>query len=182
MIVRRKAIVRRKTKEVDITVEVDLDGEGCEVDTGIVFFNHMLETFAKHSGIRLRVYARGDDEHHLIEDVGIAMGEAIKRALGEKIGIERFGDAAVPMDDSIAFCAVDISGRGYLNFEGEIDENYVHFFESLSRSCGMNIYMSVKGSNSHHRVESCFKAFAMAFSKAIRVGGWRIRSTKGQLD
>ncbi len=182
MRVKRKAVVRRKTGEVDVTVEIDLDGDGYEVDTGIGFFNHMLETLAKHSGIRLRVRARGDDMHHLIEDVGIAIGDAIRRALGDKRGIERFGDAAIPMDDSIAFCALDLSGRGGLLFEGELRYEYYHFFESLCRRGGINAYISVKGRDEHHKTEACFKAFAVALSKAVRVSQKGVRSTKGGLD
>ena len=189
MIVKRKAIVRRKTLEVDVTVVVDLDDSFERVDTGIPFFDHMLKTFARYAKIGLEVIARGDldvDEHHTIEDVAIAIGEAIKRALGDKSRINRFGDAIVPMDDALAVCAIDISGRGYFVFEGNLGdsgikfENFVHFFDTLCRRGGMNVHISVKGSNSHHMMEACFKAFGLAFGKAKSFGG--VESIKGVID
>ncbi len=189
MRVKRKAIVRRKTLEVDVTVTVDLDDSFEDIDTGIPFFDHMLKTFARYARMGLRVMARGDldvDEHHTIEDVAIAIGEAIKRALGDKSGINRFGDAIVPMDDALAMCAIDISGRGYFVFEGSIGnsgirfENFVHFFDTLCRRGGMNVHISVRGSNSHHMMEACFKAFGLAFGKAKSFGG--VESIKGVMD
>lgn len=191
MIVKRKAIVRRKTREVDVTVLIDFDKSGEKINTGIPFFDHMLEGFARYSGIRLEIEAKGDldvDEHHTIEDVAIAMGSAIKRALGDKRGISRFGDAMVPMDDAIAICAIDLSGRGYFNFEGKIEnsgikfENFVHFFDTLSKNAGMNIYLSVKGFNAHHMMEASFKALGIAFGKAVRLMDREVRSLKGVLD
>jgi imidazoleglycerol-phosphate dehydratase len=192
MILKRKAVVRRKTKEVDITVLVDLDERGYKIDTGIPFFDHMLESFARHSGVKLVIEAKGDievDEHHTVEDVAIALGSAIKKALGDKRGIARFGDAIVPMDDAVAVCGVDIGGRGFLNFEGEIGdvkglkfENFVHFFDTLCRNSGINAYQSVKGFNAHHIMEASFKAFGIAFGKASRVIDKEFRSTKGVLD
>jgi len=182
MIIKRKAIVRRKTKEVDVTVLVDLDERGYSIKTDIPFFNHMLETFAKHADIKVNIEAEGDLEHHIIEDVAIALGIAIRRALGDKKGIVRFGDAIVPMDDAIAICGLDISGRGYLNFDGNMDENYIHFLDSLCRNAGINAYLSVKGLNSHHIIEACFKAFGVAFGKAIKIVDRVIRSTKETLD
>ena len=182
MIVKRKAIVRRKTKEVDVTVLVDLDEKGYSIKTEIPFFNHMLETFAKHAGIKVNIEAKGDLEHHIIEDVAIALGIAIKRALGDKIGIARFGDAIVPMDDAIAICGLDISGRGYLNFDGNMDENYIHFLDSLCRNAGINAYLSVKGLNNHHIIEASFKAFGVAFGKAIKIVDKDVKSTKEILD
>ncbi len=188
MKVRRKAIVRRKTGEVDITVVVDLDGGSCDVNTGIPFFDHMLKTFANYSSVGMKVHARGDDVHHTIEDTAIAMGEAIRRALGDKRGIARFGDAIVPMDDALAVCAVDVSGRGYFEFEGKVEdsgikfEDFVHFFDTLCRNAGLNVHVSVKGFNSHHMMEACFKSFGLAFGKAIKIVGKSVRSLKGQLD
>ena len=191
MIVKRKAIVRRKTKEVDVTVLIDLDETGMTINTGIPFFDHMLNSFANYSGIRLEIEAKGDldvDEHHTIEDVAITMGLAIKRALGDKKGIARFGDAIVPMDDAIAICAVDVSGRGYFNFDGKIEdsgikfENFIHFFDTLSKNAGINIYLSVKGFNAHHMMEASFKAFGIAFGKAIKLIDEDVRSIKGVLD
>ncbi len=191
MLVKRKAIVRRKTEEVDVTVLIDLDESGAKIGTGIPFFDHMLRSFAKYSDVRLEIEAKGDldiDEHHTIEDVAIAMGIAVRRALGDKVGITRFGDEIVPMDDALAICAVDISGRGYFNFDGKIDdsgikfENFVHFFDTLCKNAGMNVHLSVKGFNSHHMMEACFKAFGIAFGKAVRISGKGIRSVKGVLD
>jgi len=187
----RKAKAERKTKEVEISISINLDGGDYEIDTGIPFFNHMLESFAKHAGIGLKLRAKGDievDEHHTIEDVAITMGEAIKKALGDKKGIVRFGDAIVPMDDAVAICGVDVSGRGYFNFEGSIKdvkgmnaENFIHFFDTLCRNAWINVYLQLRGKNAHHMMESAFKAFAVAFSEAIRVTGEDVRSTKGVL-
>ncbi|RLI85725.1 MAG: imidazoleglycerol-phosphate dehydratase HisB [Archaeoglobales archaeon] len=188
----RKARIERKTREVEVEISIDLDGGDYEVDTGIPFFNHMLETFAEHSGVGLKLKARGDievDEHHTIEDVAITLGEAIKTALGDKKGIARFGDAIIPMDDAVALCGVDVSGRGYFNFEGSVGsvksmsgENFVHFFDTLCRNAGINVYLQLKGMNAHHMMEASFKAFAIAFREAIEEGGKNIRSTKGVLD
>lgn len=191
MRVKRKAIVRRKTKEVDVTVLIDLDESRAKIKTGIPFFDHMLNSFAKYSEIRLEIEAKGDldvEEHHTIEDVAIALGVAIRKALGDKKGIARFGDAIIPMDDAVAICAVDISGRGYFNFEGKIEdsgikfENFVHFFDTLCKNAGLNVYLSVKGFNAHHMMEACFKAFGIAFGRAVRIVGRDVRSIKGVLD
>ncbi len=182
MRVLRKGVCRRKTKEVDIYVELDLDSNGYKVETDLPFFKHMLETFARHSKVKLYVRAFGDDEHHTIEDTAIALGSAIKRALGDKRGIVRFGYAIVPMDDSLAICAIDVSGRGYFVIDGEVEENYVHFFDTLCRNSGLNVHLSVKGFNTHHKIESCFKAFAIAFKQAKEVEGKETLSTKGLLD
>jgi len=178
----RKAIVRRKTGEVDIWVELDLDAKGYRIETDLEFFKHMLETLAKHSNIKLIVRAYGDDEHHTIEDTAIALGTAIKRALGDKRGIKRFGYAMIPMDDALAICALDVSGRGYFVLDGNLHENYTHFFDTLCRNSGINAHLSVKGFNSHHMIEACFKAFAIAFKEAITLVGDDVVSTKGVLD
>lgn len=182
----------RKTDEVEVEVELNLDKSGYEIDTGIPFFNHMLESFSKHSGIALKLRARGDlevDEHHTVEDTAIAFGEAVKEALGDKKGIKRFGDAIIPMDESVAICAVDISGRGVFNFDGELKgminfkaENFYHFFDTFCRNSGLNVYLSLKGKNPHHMMEAGFKAFGIALSKAVKVVDGEIRSTKGMLD
>jgi len=182
MRVLRKAVVRRKTKEVDIYVEIDLDSKGYSIETDIPFFKHMLETFAKHSSVDLKLRAYGDDEHHTIEDTAIALGKAIAKALSDKRGVRRFGHAIVPMDDALAVCGLDLSGRGYFVIEGEIDENYIHFFDTLCRNSGMNAHLIVKGVNTHHKIESCFKAFALAFKSAIEVVDSDVVSTKGVLD
>jgi len=180
----------RKTKEVSVEVEVDLTGGEIEVDTGIGFLDHMLETFAIHSGIGLKVKAVGDlnvDEHHTVEDVAIALGRALKDAV-DKRGINRFGDAIVPMDESVAICGVDVSGRGVFNFEGEFGdttvrgENIVHFFDSFCRNSGINVYLSVKGFNSHHKIEASFKALAKALREALQKTGDDVRSAKGLLE
>jgi len=175
-------VVRRKTNEVDVFVEIDLDSSGFNVETDLNFFRHMLETFAKHSNFNLKIRAFGDNEHHTIEDCAIALGIAIKKALGDKKGIARFGYAMIPMDDAIAICSIDVSGRGYLNLEGELDENYIHFFDTLCRNSGINAYLSIKGFNTHHKIEACFKAFAIALRKAVEVVGKDVASTKGVLD
>ncbi|HID42574.1 MAG TPA: imidazoleglycerol-phosphate dehydratase HisB [Archaeoglobaceae archaeon] len=188
----RKGESVRKTDEVEVNVELNLDLPGYEVDTGIPFFNHMLESFSKHSGIGLRLHARGDlevDEHHTVEDTAITFGEAIRRALGDKKGIRRFGDAIIPMDESVAICAVDISGRGVFNFDGKLKgmidfkaENFYHFFDTLCRNSGLNVYLSLKGKNPHHMMEAGFKAFGVALGKAIKIVNEEIKSTKGILD
>jgi|Deesub1362A_J573_1020465.scaffolds.fasta_scaffold00195_54 imidazoleglycerol-phosphate dehydratase len=183
----------RKTKETEVSVELDLDSE-CEyeIKTPIPFFTHMLETFARHSEISLKVHSEGDvdvDEHHTVEDTAIALGRALKEAIGDKTGIERFGDAILPMDESIAICGVDVSGRGVFRFDGTIRgevkgfkaENFLHFFETIARESGINTYLSIKGENLHHMMEAGFKAFAVSLRKALRISGKGLRSTKGEL-
>jgi len=193
----RVGVSKRKTKEVEVSVEVNLDSidNGFEIETGIPFFNHMLESFAKHSGLGITIFSKGDvevDEHHTVEDTAISIGESLKRALGDKKGIRRFGDATIPMDESVATCALDISGRGVFNIDigGNLDgidgfkgENFYHFFDTLSRNSGINIYLSIGGKNPHHMMEAGFKAFGIALSKAVEVTGKKdIPSTKGKLD
>ncbi len=187
MIVRRKAIVRRRTLEVDIVVEVDLDGGKVFVSTGIPFFDHMLVTLGRYASMELRVEARGDLEHHTIEDVAIALGQAIKRALGDKRGIKRIGHSVVPMDDALAICAVDLSGRGVFVFEGNVGDcemrtqDFLHFFDTLCRNSGANTHLIVRGTNGHHMIEASFKAFGIAFMDAKRLDEGT-GSTKGVLD
>jgi imidazoleglycerol-phosphate dehydratase len=188
----RKGKAKRKTAEVEVDVEVNLDSAGYEVETSIPFFNHMLESFAKHSGIGLIINAKGDveiDEHHTVEDTAITLGEAIKKALDDKKGIRRFGDAIIPMDESVAICAIDISGRGVFNFDGELRsmnefkaENFLHFFDTLCRNSGLNVYMLIRGKNPHHMMEAGFKSFGVALRKASDVVDREVRSTKGKLD
>ncbi|MFP3909176.1 MAG: imidazoleglycerol-phosphate dehydratase HisB [Archaeoglobaceae archaeon] len=188
----RRGTAERETAEVEVKVDMNLDLPGYEIETGIPFFNHMLESFAKHSGIGLDLSAKGDievDEHHTVEDTAITMGRALKEALGDKKGIRRFGDAIIPMDESIAICAVDISGRGVLNYEGELGnidgfkgDNFYHFFDTLCRYSGLNVYLSVKGKNSHHMMEAGFKAFGVALKKAVQIIDDEVKSTKGELD
>lgn len=190
----RESKVSRKTNETDIEVKIDLDGSGIsDIDTGIAFFDHMLNSFSKHGSFDLMIKARGDltvDDHHTIEDVGIALGKAIGKALGDKNGIERFADVRVPMDEAIAMAAVDISGRSYLAFNalfinpdigGFNSQNVRHFFDSLIKNAGINAHLDVTGENDHHKTEALFKAFGIALKKAAKITGSGIPSTKGKL-
>lgn len=191
----RKNRLLRKTKETDIELDINLDGSGkYDVETGIQFFNHMLESFAKHSLFDLHLRAKGDldvDDHHTIEDVGIVMGQAIAEALEDKKGIRRMASALVPMDESLAMVAVDLSGRSYavmdLEFKhqkvGDMETvNVSHFLESLAMAGKMNIHARVEGQNDHHQVEALFKALARALHDATRVEHGAIPSTKGSLS
>ena len=190
----RTAEVTRKTSETDIKIELDIDGTGkYEIDTGVNFFNHMLESFSRHSFIDLKVKAVGDieiDDHHTVEDVGILLGEAFLEAIGDKKGIRRMGHAIVPMDDSVATVAIDISGRSYCNMNLEFKNDkigdmtadiLVHFFESFASSAKINIYGTVEGSNDHHKAEAVFKAFAKSIYDACKIEHDEILSTKGVL-
>ena len=190
----RTAEVTRKTSETDIKIELDIDGTGkYEIDTGVNFFNHMLESFSRHSFIDLKVKAVGDieiDDHHTIEDTGILLGEAFLKAIGDKKGIRRMGHAIVPMDDSVATVAIDISGRSYCNMNLEFKNDkigdmtadiLVHFFESFASSAKINIYGTVEGSNDHHKAEAIFKAFAKSIYDACKIEHDEILSTKGVL-
>ena len=176
----RSAKVERKTKETDITCTFNIDGEGkSNIDTGIGFFNHMLEGFTRHGFFDLDMTVRGDlivDGHHSVEDAGIVLGTAIKEAVGDKKGIMRYGSTMIPMDDALALCAVDLCGRPYLVFDcdftvekvGYLDTELVReFFYALSYSAGMNIHIKMlHGSNNHHMIEAIFKAFARALDEA----------------
>ena len=190
----RIAKVSRKTSETDIEIEMNIDGTGkYEIDTGVNFFNHMLESFSKHSFIDLNIKAIGDieiDDHHTVEDVGILLGEAFAEAIGDKKGIRRMGHAIVPMDDSVATVAIDISGRSYcnmnLNFKndkiGDLSSDVVvHFFESFASSGKINIYGTCEGANDHHKAEALFKAFAKSLYDACKIEHDEILSTKGVL-
>ena len=190
----RIASLSRKTSETDITIRMNLDGEGkYNISTGVNFFNHMLESFSKHSMIDLDVQAEGDieiDDHHTIEDVGILLGEVFSHAIGDKKGIRRMGHAIVPMDESVSTIAIDISGRSYcnmsLNFKNEkigdmTSDIVIHFFESFTASAKLNIYGTVEGANDHHKAEAVFKAFAKALKDAIKIEHNQIPSTKGIL-
>lgn len=193
----RTAKVTRKTKETDITIELNLDGSGnANIDTGIGFFDHMLEGFAKHGFFDLNCSVKGDlivDCHHTIEDTGIALGTAIKKALKDKKGIKRFGQRYLPMDETLLLCAIDLSGRPYLVFDvdfsvervGYFDTEMVkEFFYAISYGAGMNLHMKlIHGSNNHHMIEAAFKAFAKALDEACTYDE-RIKdvlSTKGTL-
>ena len=188
----RIANVSRKTSETDITIKMNLDGTGVyNISTGVNFFNHMLESFSKHSMIDLDLKAVGDieiDDHHTIEDIGILLGEAFLEAIGDKKGIKRMAHAMVPMDESIATVAIDISGRSYCNMNLEFTNEkigdmtsgiIIHFFESFASSAKLNIYGTVEGVNDHHKAESVFKAFAKALTEAIKIEHDQIPSTKG---
>ena len=190
----RTAKQKRRTKETDIELKLNLDGSGsADINTGIAFFDHMLTSLTRHGGLDLTVSARGDvqvDEHHTIEDVGIVLGSALAKALGDKKGIARFGEARIPMDESLAEVALDIGGRSYLTFDAKFMSQKVgdfgtqmtrHFFESLVNNGGINVHMKVEGENDHHKIEALFKAFAVALKRAAALNGGDVPSTKGVL-
>jgi imidazoleglycerol-phosphate dehydratase len=191
----RTASVKRKTLETDITLSLNLDGEGRDsIATGVGFFDHMLTLFSRHSKIDLDVKATGDthvDFHHTVEDVGIALGQALKDALGDKAGIERYGWAMLPMDEAIARVALDLSGRPYLVFNasfpadkvGDFDSSLVEeFFRAIVTNAALTLHIEVPyGRNTHHMAEAVFKGFARALRTAVRVTGKGIPSTKGTL-
>jgi len=189
----RRATVQRNTKETKIRVEVDLDRTAePQTHTGLPFFDHMLEQIGKHGGFALSVQAEGDlhiDEHHTIEDTGLALGQALREALGDKRGIGRYG-FTLPMDETLASAALDFSGRPYFVFNGEFKRERVgdmptelvpHFFRSLCDAAGLNLHLSVHGDNDHHKVEACFKALARALRQALPRQGTALPSTKGAL-
>ena len=193
----RTAQIRRETGETQITLAVTLDGTGqAEISTGVGFYDHMLHQIARHGGFDLTVQTVGDleiDAHHTVEDTAITLGQVLREALGDKAGISRFGDAVVPLDETLARAAVDVSGRPYLVHDepalmapliGTYDTTLTrHFFESLTASAGICLHLSVTGRNPHHIVEAQFKAVARALRTALapdpRAGG--IPSTKGVL-
>lgn len=193
----RKSSVSRKTNETDIKIDFNMDGTGATtIDTGIGFFDHMLNSFARHGLFDLNVSAKGDlyvDSHHTIEDTGIALGMAIRKALGDKKGIKRYGSVMLPMDETLVLCAIDLSGRPYLVFDetftvdqvGYFDTEMVReFFYAISYAAGMNLHIKeIHGSNNHHIIEATFKAFAKALDEAssydIRITD--VLSTKGTI-
>lgn len=193
----RKASIDRKTSETTISLSLNLDGSGKgNFDTGIGFFDHMLNSFARHGFFDLDVKADGDlyvDCHHTIEDTGIVLGQAIKEALGDKKGIKRYGSMILPMDEALVLCAVDLSGRPYLVFDAEFSKERVgyfdtemvkEFFHAVSYTAGMNLHMKLlSGSNQHHIIEAMFKAFARALDEAVTVDSriTEVLSTKGSL-
>jgi imidazoleglycerol-phosphate dehydratase/histidinol-phosphatase len=189
----RQASVERRTRETDIRVFVDLDAGGSsEVNTGIGFFDHMLDQLASHGGFRLELGCNGDleiDEHHTVEDCALALGQALNQALGDRRGIGRYG-FVLPMDESLAQVAIDLSGRPVIVFEaafprdrvGELSTEMVrHFFASLSQSLGAAIHLQVKGENTHHMVEALFKGAGRALRPALQRQGSELPSTKGML-
>jgi imidazoleglycerol-phosphate dehydratase / histidinol-phosphatase len=189
----RRAQVNRRTRETEIDVRANLDDTSpIRVATGIGFFDHMLEQLAKHGGFALELTCKGDleiDEHHTVEDCGLALGEALRRALGSKVGIARYG-FLLPMDEAEAQVAIDLSGRAFAQFSGRFNRETVgglptelvpHFFRSLAESLGAAVHVSVTGENSHHMIEACFKGVARALRQAVRRESRELPSTKGVL-
>jgi imidazoleglycerol-phosphate dehydratase len=194
----RKAEIKRKTAETDISLALDLDGKGqSSIDTGCGFLDHMLTLFARHGRFDLELKCVGDtyvDDHHTVEDIGIALGSAFKQALGEKRGITRYGSLMLPMDEALIMCAVDISGRGMLRYSLDIPTQKVgtfdtelaeEFFQGFVRSAGVTLHLrQLDGTNSHHIIEGAFKAFGRAMRQSVKIDGEcedEIPSTKGVL-
>lgn len=192
----RRASINRNTKETEITLTLDLDGEGLlKGRTEVGFFDHMLDLLAKHARFTLELDVRGDlqvDAHHTVEDVGIALGEALRKALGDKAGIERYGSILLPMDEVLVMCALDLGGRPYFSFQGELPYETIgnfetelaeEFFRAFAMSAGMNLHISIlKEGNTHHMIEGCFKALARSLKAALRIDAVNgIPSTKGVL-
>ena len=194
----RTANIERKTRETDIKLDINLDGNGeSKIETGIGFFDHMLSGFSKHGFFDMNLLVTGDlyvDGHHTVEDTGIVLGQGIRKALGDKSGIVRYGSMILPMDDALVLCAIDLSGRPYLSFDakftmervGYFETALVHeFFYAITYSAGMNLHMKVlNGTNDHHIIEAMFKAFGKALDIAIQYDK-RIQgalSTKGTVE
>ncbi len=193
----RTATIKRTTNETDINMTLNIDGVGdSDINTGIGFFDHMLSGFAKHGFFDLKVEMNGDldvDGHHSVEDAGIVLGQAIKEAIGDKKGIKRYGSFILPMDDTLVLCALDLSGRPYLVYDGEFASEKVgcmdtelvkEFFYAVSYSAGMNLHIKMlSGSNAHHIIEAMFKAFAKALDEATTIDArvHDVLSTKGIL-
>ncbi|MBR7009033.1 MAG: imidazoleglycerol-phosphate dehydratase HisB [Ruminococcus sp.] len=191
----RTATIERKTRETDIKLTVDLDGSGkTQIDTGIGFFDHMLTAFAVHSGIDLTVKCDGDlyvDDHHSVEDIGICLGKAFAQALGDKAGIARYGSAYVPMDEALAFCSLDISGRAFLVFNAQFSDDRIgqfdtclteEFFRAFAFNSAITLHIREEyGKNDHHICEAIFKAVAHALKQALAQNGGQVLSTKGVL-
>jgi imidazoleglycerol-phosphate dehydratase/histidinol-phosphatase len=189
----RKSKIVRETNETKISVEINLAvSKPVNIDTGIGFFDHMLEQLAKHSDTSIIIQCHGDlniDEHHSVEDIALTLGQAFRQALGKKYGINRYG-FTLPMDESIASVTLDLSGRPYFSFKGHFSREKVgglptelipHFFQSLSQSLKASIHIEVNGDDNHHMIEACFKAFGRAFNQAISLTGNSLPSTKGVL-
>jgi imidazoleglycerol-phosphate dehydratase len=193
----RAANIDRKTKETEISVAVDLDGGEVEVATGVGFFDHMLELLGRHGRLGLRVSARGDLDtgaHHTVEDVGIAIGQAIDEALGDRAGIGRYGYIAVPMDEALAMCAIDVSGRPLCVYHADLPPTSIagfdadlteEFFRAVATNAKLTVHIGTRyGTNTHHLIEACFKAFARALRQAVAIdpGEAGVPSTKGTLS
>ena len=192
----RKATINRKTKETDITLELNLDGRGeSRINTSINMLDHLLSQVARHGRLDLALTAKGDDQHHLAEDIAICLGRAFNQALGEKQGIVRMADASVPMDDALAMVVIDISGRGYAMLDMAFAENDMsgfstdlirHFLESLAAEAKLNLHARIiYGKNDHHKAEALFKALGRALDIATRVDprlGGELPSTKGLIE
>jgi imidazoleglycerol-phosphate dehydratase len=191
----RTAQIRRETKETRVEVDLDLDGGGTtDIATGVPFFDHMLDQLGRHGRLGLRVRTDGDlevDAHHTVEDTGIALGQAIAEALGDKAGVERFGDATVPIDEALVRVAIDLSGRPYLVYEADTPVELVgtyettltkHFFEALVANSRITLHVrKLAGEGSHHIQEAVFKGVAVALRRAVAVTGGGVPSTKGVL-
>ena len=191
----RRSDIERKTKETDIRISLDPDGKGnVSIESGVPFFDHMLTAMAKHGGFDLDCTAKGDlavDCHHTIEDIGIVLGDAVKKSIGDGKGMKRFAHAIIPMDESLATVAVDCGGRGYLVWNGSFggktigtipSDIFEHFFYSLCTHAGITAHVTFTGKNDHHQCEAAFKAFGIALGKAMKIegDGKVIRSTKGK--
>ncbi len=191
----RKVTVRRETKETNITITLNPDGTGkVSVDSGVPFLDHMLTAMAKHGSFDFSCTAKGDlgvDCHHTVEDIGIVLGDAVKQAIGDGLGIQRFAHAIIPMDESLATVALDCGGRGYLVFTGRFGNRTIgtlpvdifeHFFYSLCTRAGITAHINFSGKNDHHQCEAVFKAFGIALGQALSIRGdtKMIRSTKGR--
>ncbi|MGH8897724.1 MAG: imidazoleglycerol-phosphate dehydratase HisB [Egibacteraceae bacterium] len=191
----RRAEIVRETRETKVEVRLDLDGTGTtDIATGVPFFDHMLDQLGRHGRLDLTVHAEGDldvDAHHTVEDTGIALGQALAQALGDKAGVERFGDATVPIDEALARVAIDLSGRPYLVYDADTPVQLIgtyettltkHFFEALVANARITLHVQkLAGENSHHIQEAVFKAVAVALRRAARVTGTTVPSTKGVL-
>lgn len=190
----RTSSIERNTKETQIRIELNLDGGEVEVSTGIGFFDHMLNAFGVHGGFGLNVKTAGDlevDTHHTVEDTGIALGMAFKKALGDMCGINRYGSFSIPMDESLAMCSLDISNRPFLVFHAEFNEERCgdyetccteEFFRAFAMNSGITLHLNVLyGSNSHHEIEALFKALAHALKIAVTKNNGGVLSTKGVL-
>lgn len=191
----RTSHIKRVTKETDIDLKLNLDGgENVQIETGVGFFDHMLTSLCVHAGFDISLKVKGDlqvDCHHTVEDTGIALGQAFNQAIGDKRGIVRFGDKNIAMDEALSFCALDISGRPFLVFKADFNNQFIgnfdtcmieEFFRAFAMTANITLHINnVYGSDDHHKAESMFKAFAYSLRQAVRVKGTQIMSSKGSL-